>query len=37
MKKREEFYHKPIMNGYGNFRVEWREYRDFDIVIVEKY
>jgi len=25
MKKRDEFYHQPIMDGYGNFRVEWRE------------
>ena len=25
MKKRDEFYGKPIMDGYGNFRVEWRE------------
>ena len=25
MEKRDEFYHKPIMDGYGNFRVEWRE------------
>ena len=27
MKKRDEFYHQPIMDGYGNFRVEWREYK----------
>ena len=25
IKKREEFYHQPIMDGYGNFRIEWRE------------
>ena len=25
MKKRDEFYHQSIMDGYGNFRVEWRE------------
>ena len=25
MKKRDEFYHQPIMDVYGNFRVEWRE------------
>ena len=25
MEKRDEFYHQPIMDGYGNFRVEWRE------------
>ena len=25
MKKRDEFYHQPIMDGYGNFRLEWRE------------
>ena len=25
MKKRDEFYHQPIMDGYGNFRVEWKE------------
>jgi len=24
MKKREEFYHQPILDGIGNFRVEWR-------------
>ena len=23
MKKRDEFYHQPIMDGYRNFRVEW--------------
>jgi hypothetical protein len=23
MKKREEFYHQPIKDGLGNFRVEW--------------
>jgi len=27
MKKRDEFYHQPIMDGYGNFRVEWREVK----------
>tara|TARA_B100000686_G_C16524259_1_gene828872 strand:- start:281 stop:553 length:273 start_codon:yes stop_codon:yes gene_type:complete len=25
MKKRDEFYHQPIKDGLGNFRVEWRE------------
>ena len=25
MKKRDEFYHQSIMDGYGNFSVEWRE------------
>jgi hypothetical protein len=25
MKKRDEFYHQPIMDGYRNFRIEWRE------------
>jgi len=25
MEKRDKFYHQPIMDGYGNFRVEWRE------------
>lgn len=25
MEKRDEFYHQPIMDGYGNFRVEMRE------------
>jgi len=25
MKKRDEFYHQPIMDGYGNFRVEMKE------------
>ena len=25
MKKRDEFYHKSIMDGYGNCRIEWRE------------
>ena len=25
MKKRDEFYHQPIMEGYGNFRVEMKE------------
>ena len=25
MKKRDEFYHQPIMDGYGNFRIEWRK------------
>ena len=27
MKKRDEFYHQPILDGYGNFRVEMREFR----------
>ena len=27
MKKRNEFFHQPIMDGIGNFRVEWRETR----------
>jgi len=27
MEKRDEFYHQPIMDGYGNFRVEWREQK----------
>ena len=25
MKKRDEFFSQSIMDGYGNFRVEWRE------------
>ena len=25
MKKRNDFFHQPIMDGIGNFRVEWRE------------
>ena len=25
MKKRDEFYHQPIMDGYRNFRVEWKD------------
>ena len=25
MKKRNEFFHQPIMDGIGNFRIEWRE------------
>ena len=25
MEKRDGFYHQPIMDGIGNFRVEWRE------------
>jgi len=24
MKKRDEFYHQPIIDGYGNFRVDSR-------------
>ena len=23
MKKRDGFYHQPIMDGYRNFRIEW--------------
>jgi len=23
----DEFYHQSIMDGYGNFRVEWRDVR----------
>jgi len=26
MKRRDEFYQQPIMDGLGNFRVEWREF-----------
>ena len=25
MREREEFYSQPILDGIGNFRVEWRE------------
>ena len=25
IKKRNEFFSQPILNGIGNFRVEWRE------------
>ena len=25
MKKRDEFYHQPIMDGYRNFLVKWKE------------
>ena len=27
MEKRDKFYHQPIMEGYGNFKVEGREKR----------